>query len=158
MIGTCGFAFAMFGRFVLNRPADVGLRLLTAALSLFVLFYPSDNWAMAAAPFAAIATIIGIWRHRLIAAPPALDAVDRVCRHPSGFVRAGDGGQARGVRRHVQRGTGSPRETEPKMKRAALPSGPFASCLLAQRDYWRRAARLPKPIARASVTASRFWS
>ena len=28
---------------------------------------------MAAAPFAAIATIIGIWRHRLIAAPPALD-------------------------------------------------------------------------------------
>ena len=73
MIGTCGFAFAMFGRFVLDRPADVGLRLATAALSLFVLFYPSDNWAMAAAPFAAIATIIGIWRHRLIAAPPALD-------------------------------------------------------------------------------------
>ncbi len=72
MIGTCGFAFAMFGRFLLNTPADIGLRLLTAALSLFVLFYPSDGWAMAVAPFAAIATIIGIWRHRLIAPPASL--------------------------------------------------------------------------------------
>ncbi len=74
MIGTCGFAFAMFGRFLLNKPADIGLRLLTAALSLVVLFYPNDNWAMAAAPFAAVATIIGIWRHRLIAPPPDFDA------------------------------------------------------------------------------------
>jgi TRAP transporter 4TM/12TM fusion protein len=73
MIGTCGFAFAMFGRFVMNRPADIGLRLLMAAISLFVLFYPDDTWAMAAAPFAAIAVFIGIWRHRLIAPPPALD-------------------------------------------------------------------------------------
>lgn len=72
MIGTCGFAFAMFGRFSLNRPADIGLRLLTAAISLFVLFYPNDNWATGAAPFAALVTIIGIWRHRLIAPPPAL--------------------------------------------------------------------------------------
>jgi TRAP-type uncharacterized transport system fused permease subunit len=73
MIGTCGFAFAMFGRFLTSRPADIGLRLLIAALSLFVLFYPNDNWAMAAAPLAAIATIIGIWRHRLIAPPVSLD-------------------------------------------------------------------------------------
>lgn len=73
MIGTCGFAFAMFGRFLISRPGDIGLRLLTGALSLFVLFYPNDSWAIAAAPFAAIATIVGIWRHRLIAPPAALD-------------------------------------------------------------------------------------
>ena len=73
MIGTCGFAFAMFGRFLTNRSADTGLRLLTGALSLFVLFYPSDGWAMAAAPLAAIMTIVGIWRHRLIAPPASLD-------------------------------------------------------------------------------------
>jgi TRAP transporter 4TM/12TM fusion protein len=73
MIGTCGFAFAMFGRFLISRPGDIGLRVLTGALSLFVLFYPNDSWAMAAAPFAAIATIVGIWRHRLIAPPASLD-------------------------------------------------------------------------------------
>jgi len=73
MIGTCGFAFAMFGRFLTSRSADIGLRLLTGALSLFVLFYPSDGWAMAAAPLAAIMTIVGIWRHRLIAPPASLD-------------------------------------------------------------------------------------
>lgn len=72
MVGTCGFAFAMFGRFLTSRPADTGLRLLTAAVSLFVLFYPNDNWAIAAAPFAVIATIIGIWRHRTIAPPASL--------------------------------------------------------------------------------------
>jgi TRAP transporter 4TM/12TM fusion protein len=73
MIGTCGFAFAMFGRFSLSRLADIGLRLLTAAISLFVLFYPSDTFAMAAAPFAALVTIVGIWRHRLVASPASFD-------------------------------------------------------------------------------------
>ena len=73
LIGTCGVAFAMFGRFSLSWLADIPLRLLTAAVSLFVLFYPDDSWAMAAAPFAAFITIFGIWRHRLVAAPPALD-------------------------------------------------------------------------------------
>jgi TRAP transporter 4TM/12TM fusion protein len=73
MIGTCGVAFAMFGRFARNRSADIPLRLLTAALSLFVLFHPDDSWAMAAAPFATVITIVGIWRLRLIATPVALD-------------------------------------------------------------------------------------
>jgi TRAP-type uncharacterized transport system fused permease subunit len=74
MIGTCGFAFAMFGRCFLNRPADIGARLLMAAISLFVLFYPGDNWAMAAAPVAAILIITGIVRHREIAPPATLPA------------------------------------------------------------------------------------
>lgn len=78
LIGTCGVAFAMFGRFMLNRPADIALRLLTAAVSLLVLFYPDDSGAMAAAPFAAVITIIGIWRHRLIAAPAALNPATEV--------------------------------------------------------------------------------
>jgi TRAP transporter 4TM/12TM fusion protein len=74
MIGTCGFAFAMFGRFFQNATADIGLRLFTAAVSLFVLFYPGDGWAMAAAPLAAILVITGIVRHREIAPPATLPA------------------------------------------------------------------------------------
>jgi hypothetical protein len=45
-----------------------------AAISLFVLFYPGDNWAMAAAPVAAILIITGIVRHREIAPPATLPA------------------------------------------------------------------------------------
>jgi TRAP transporter 4TM/12TM fusion protein len=73
LIGTCGVAFAMFGCFSLRWQTDMPLRLLTAAVALFVLFYPNDTWAIAAAPFSAIATIIGIWRHPLIAPPALLD-------------------------------------------------------------------------------------
>ncbi len=42
-IGTSGVAFAMFGRYVENRPADIPLRILLAALSFVVLFDPEQR-------------------------------------------------------------------------------------------------------------------
>jgi TRAP transporter 4TM/12TM fusion protein len=87
MIGTCGFAFAMFGRFFLTWPADIAMRLFTAAVSLFVLFYPGDNWAMAAAPLAAILVIAGIMRHREIA-PPATLPISAEAHDTSGDLSA----------------------------------------------------------------------
>jgi TRAP-type uncharacterized transport system fused permease subunit len=69
LIGTSGIAFAMFGRIAVRSVADIGLRLLIAALALFVLFYPNDAYAMAVSPLAAAFIIVGIIRHRDIAPP-----------------------------------------------------------------------------------------
>ena len=79
LIGTCGLCFAMFGRFMPNAATDIALRLMLAVLSLFVLFHPNDTWALAASPLCAIVTVVGIWRHRLIASPASLpDPADEV--------------------------------------------------------------------------------
>jgi TRAP transporter 4TM/12TM fusion protein len=72
LIGTSGLAFAMFGRIARVAAADIGLRVLIAALALFVLFVPNDTWALVAAPFAAGLAITGIIRHRDIASPDEL--------------------------------------------------------------------------------------
>ena len=74
LIGTCGFAFAMFGRFTRRPASDMTLRLALAAIAAFVLFYPNDNGALAAAPFCALATIVGVMRHARIAPPAELSA------------------------------------------------------------------------------------
>src|SRR5690606_34099936 len=68
--GTCGVAFAMFGRFTANMPLDIGARLLLALLSLAALLHPDNTLAAAAAIVAAAAILFGITRHRVIA-PPA---------------------------------------------------------------------------------------
>ncbi len=72
LVGTSGVAFAMFGRFLRSAPSDLAIRLLIAALSFFVLFYPDDTWALAVSPLAAILIVVGIMRHRDIAPPAAL--------------------------------------------------------------------------------------
>jgi TRAP transporter 4TM/12TM fusion protein len=72
MIGTCGFAFAMFGRMFNGAALDIGMRFLIAALALFVLFYPDDTWALAVSPVVAILLIVGLMRHRIIAPPVSL--------------------------------------------------------------------------------------
>jgi TRAP transporter 4TM/12TM fusion protein len=71
VIGTCGVAFAMFGRFFQGMIADVALRVLVAALAFVTMFHPNDTlvWLPAAVVFALVA--IGIWRHKQIAAPLA---------------------------------------------------------------------------------------
>jgi TRAP transporter 4TM/12TM fusion protein len=76
LIGTCALAFAMFGSFVKATAADIALRLALTAIAAFVLFHPNDHWALAAAPFCAIATIVGILRHARIAPPAALAEED----------------------------------------------------------------------------------
>lgn len=80
LIGTCALAFAMFGRFMAHGAADIALRIALAVIAAFVLFHPNDNWALAAAPFCAVATIIGILRHPL-AAPPAPLSEDTIENH-----------------------------------------------------------------------------
>ena len=69
LIGTCGISFAMFGRYFESALPDYGLRLLVAAFSFVVLLHPDETWASMAAVPTVTATVIGIWRHRLIAAP-----------------------------------------------------------------------------------------
>ncbi len=66
LCGTAGVAFAMFGRFSTSMGANVLARVGLAAISLMVLFYPTDGIAAAIAPFVLAAVIFGIWRHRLI--------------------------------------------------------------------------------------------
>jgi TRAP-type uncharacterized transport system fused permease subunit len=72
MIGTCGFAFAMFGRISTGAALDIGMRFLIAALALFVLFYPDDTWALAVSPLVAILLIVGLMRHHIVAPPVSL--------------------------------------------------------------------------------------
>jgi len=67
--GTCGAAFAMFGRCFENWKADVPARLLFAVVSFATLFHPNDSlvWWTGAITLAAL--IWGIRRHNVIASP-----------------------------------------------------------------------------------------
>jgi TRAP-type uncharacterized transport system fused permease subunit len=75
LIGTCGVAFAMFGRYTANTAIDIPLRLLLAAIAGFVLFYPDDTTALSVSPLVFLAVAVGIWRHRIVS-PPALVQAD----------------------------------------------------------------------------------
>lgn len=68
IVGTCGITFATFGRFLRTRPADAAARIVLAAAALVVIFHPDDGWAMAAAVPVAAAVVLGILRHRIVAA------------------------------------------------------------------------------------------
>jgi TRAP transporter 4TM/12TM fusion protein len=70
LIGTCGIAFAMFGRYFATAASDIALRALVAAISLVVLFHPDDTLVWAPAMVVLAGVIFGIWRHRQIAPPP----------------------------------------------------------------------------------------
>jgi len=67
--GTCGVAFAMFGRCFENWKGDVPARLLFAVVSFASLFHPNDTlvWGTGAITLAAL--IWGIGRHNVIASP-----------------------------------------------------------------------------------------
>jgi len=69
LISTCGITFAMFGRFFEHLGADIASRLVLAAFAFVNMFHPDDRVATVAAVFVLAATIVGIWRHRLIAPP-----------------------------------------------------------------------------------------
>jgi TRAP-type uncharacterized transport system fused permease subunit len=70
LAGTCGVAFAMFGRFLPNPAGDVALRLLLALVSLVTLFHPDHGLVWTTGSIAVAGLIVGIWRHRMIASPP----------------------------------------------------------------------------------------
>jgi len=71
LVGTCGVAFAMFGRFLKNTAADILLRILLAAFAIATLLHPDETIASLSCLVALAATLVGIWRHRLVAAPAA---------------------------------------------------------------------------------------
>ena len=73
-IGTCGTAFAMFGRFLENPAGDILLRATLALFAFVTMFHPDGNVAMVSAAFALAATIYGVMRHRQIAPPKGLQA------------------------------------------------------------------------------------
>jgi TRAP transporter 4TM/12TM fusion protein len=98
-VGTSGVAFALFGRFVESRPPDILLRLMLAALSLVVMFFPSsesgpkalftlrdldllgvkvspDTVPIVAALLTVAASIYGVIRHNRLAHPPAVVPAD----------------------------------------------------------------------------------
>jgi len=69
-IGTCGVTFAMFGHFVANHGANILLRAAMALVAFVVIFHPNDTYAIVAAAILLPAVVFGVWRHRLVAAPP----------------------------------------------------------------------------------------
>jgi TRAP-type uncharacterized transport system fused permease subunit len=76
IIGTCGVAFAMFGRSTTNAATDIPLRILLALVSLIALLHPDETYAVAAAVIAAGGIVFGILRHRVIAPPKPGSIVD----------------------------------------------------------------------------------
>jgi TRAP transporter 4TM/12TM fusion protein len=69
LIGTCATAFAMFGRFARTTAADLALRAALALAAFVALFHPDARVALAAAVVVLPATVLGVWRHRLISPP-----------------------------------------------------------------------------------------
>jgi hypothetical protein len=72
--GTCGVAFAMFGRCVESPKGDALARILIALLAFATLFHPNDTLVWATATITLGALIWGIGRHTRIAAPKDLPA------------------------------------------------------------------------------------
>ncbi|MGE5258692.1 MAG: TRAP transporter permease [Hyphomicrobiales bacterium] len=83
-IACGGVAFALFGRMFMARFFDVIVRTGFAIFSLVVMLYPSDSIAMGAAAIVLLATIYGVYRHRLIARPKsALQAAGAQAPQPT---------------------------------------------------------------------------
>ena len=66
-VGTCGLAYAMFGRIHVKAAIDIAIRLAIAALAAFVLFYPNDAAALGVAVPVLVALVFGLRRHSIIA-------------------------------------------------------------------------------------------
>lgn len=84
--GTCGVAFAMFGRVSRVAAIDIGLRLVLAVVSLVAMLTPDIRIAAAAAVVSAVAIVFGIGRHRQIAPPPLGSIADH---EEDGNIRGG---------------------------------------------------------------------
>ncbi len=68
-IGTCATAFAMFGRILENPAGDILLRVMLGLFAFVTMFHPDGSMALAAAALVLPATLLGVWRHRMIATP-----------------------------------------------------------------------------------------
>ena len=74
--GTCGIAFAMFGRFLQPPLPDAAARVAMAMLSGLVLFHPNDTVAVALSPLVLAALAFGIMKHRSFGPQETLTATD----------------------------------------------------------------------------------
>ena len=72
LISTCGITFAMFGRYLDRTVSDIALRCLLAAVALFCMFHPDMMMSAMAATLVVPAFAVGVWRHRIIAAPKSV--------------------------------------------------------------------------------------
>ena len=68
-IGTCGVTFAMFGRYLDSKGGDFMLRGMLALFALVTLLHPDEATATAVGAATLAGTLVGVWRHRLIAGP-----------------------------------------------------------------------------------------
>jgi TRAP transporter 4TM/12TM fusion protein len=79
-IGTCGIAFAMFGRYSHRVAPDVLGRIAVALASGVVLFHPNDTIAVGLSPLVLAALVAGLWRYRdfapeeMLATDPAAES------------------------------------------------------------------------------------
>jgi hypothetical protein len=69
LIGTSGVTFAMFGRYLDSKGGDLMLRGMLALFALVTLLHPDEATATAVGAATLGGTLVGIWRHRLIAGP-----------------------------------------------------------------------------------------
>jgi TRAP-type uncharacterized transport system fused permease subunit len=76
IIGTCGVAFAMFGRTTKNMLLDFAGRLVLAIFALATLLHPDNDIARMTAVVTVIGVVAGIWRHRIVAPPKSTGFVD----------------------------------------------------------------------------------
>jgi TRAP transporter 4TM/12TM fusion protein len=83
-IGTCGIAFAMFGRCSANPLIDYGLRVLLAAAAGVVMFHPNDTLVWGPAAVVLVALVAGVLRHRRVAPPAAVAVEPEPAASPAG--------------------------------------------------------------------------
>ena len=76
VISTGGVSFALFGRYFANWLPDIALRILLAAISFVAMFHPNDTLVWGPAVIALGLLLFGLWRHRIVAPPPATAAPD----------------------------------------------------------------------------------
>jgi TRAP-type uncharacterized transport system fused permease subunit len=69
LIGTTGVTFALFGRYLDSRGADIMLRGMLALFAMVTLLHPDEATATAVGAATLAGTLLGIWRHRLVAGP-----------------------------------------------------------------------------------------
>jgi len=65
-LGTMGFTFSMFGRFINNARFDVPLKILLSLVALVPLFHPNLSYAIIGAAVVFVALIIGVRQHKSI--------------------------------------------------------------------------------------------
>jgi len=68
-VSTCGISFAMLGRVMRAKIADIVVRAALGVASLVVMFHPSGDVALMVAVIVLVGTVWAVIRHHKIASP-----------------------------------------------------------------------------------------